>query len=63
MGVIALGAVMWVVICPKGDGPDSILYAVIECLMCREIVVEVKRYRGGDKIRSERWGAQRTVLT
>lgn len=26
----------------QGDGPGSILYAVIECLMCREIVVEVK---------------------
>lgn len=27
---------------PQRDGPDSILYAVIECLMCREIAVEVK---------------------
>lgn len=43
---------------PQRDGPDSILYAVIECLMCREIVVEVKRYRRGDKIRSERWGTE-----
>lgn len=26
--------------------------------MCREIVVEVKRYRRGDKIRRERWDAE-----
>lgn len=27
---------------PQMDGPDSILYAVIECLMYHEIVAEVK---------------------
>lgn len=43
---------------PQRNGPDSILYAVIECLMCREIVVEVKCYRREDKIRSERRGAE-----
>lgn len=52
---------MWVVIFPLRDGPDSILYAVIECVMCCEIVVEVKWYRRRDKIWIEQWGAEKSA--